>query len=91
MIYKFIHNDKILFISKIYRETNINIQLIGMSATLPNLTLLAEWLNAELYKTEFRPIPLHEQCKVSFIFLHFKYVQCIIKKNLLLIDWKKYI
>ncbi|KAF7378835.1 hypothetical protein HZH66_015069 [Vespula vulgaris] len=47
------------------RETNINIQLIGMSATLPNLTLLAEWLNAELYKTEFRPIPLHEQCKIG--------------------------
>nr|XP_033330017.1 DNA polymerase theta isoform X2 [Megalopta genalis] len=47
------------------RDENINIQLIGMSATLPNLTLLAEWLNAELYKTDFRPIPLNEQCKIN--------------------------
>ncbi|XP_067215522.1 DNA polymerase theta isoform X2 [Linepithema humile] len=47
------------------RNDDINIQLIGMSATLPNLTLLAKWLNAELYKTEFRPIPLNECCKIG--------------------------
>ncbi|XP_078050006.1 DNA polymerase theta [Augochlora pura] len=47
------------------RDENINIQLIGMSATLPNLSLLAKWLNAELYKTDFRPIPLNEQCKIN--------------------------
>ncbi|XP_076234404.1 DNA polymerase theta [Calliopsis andreniformis] len=47
------------------RNENINIQLIGMSATLPNLSLLAEWLDAELYKTDFRPIPLNEQCKIG--------------------------
>ncbi|KAI4495700.1 hypothetical protein M0802_008535 [Mischocyttarus mexicanus] len=47
------------------RKTDINIQLIGMSAMLSNLTLLAEWLDAELYKTDFRPIPLHEQCKIG--------------------------
>ncbi|XP_050459690.1 DNA polymerase theta [Cataglyphis hispanica] len=47
------------------RNEDINIQLIGMSATLPNLILLAKWLNAELYKTEFRPIPLHEYCKIG--------------------------
>ncbi|XP_043485514.1 DNA polymerase theta [Polistes fuscatus] len=47
------------------RKKDINIQLIGMSATLPNLTLLADWLDAELYKTEFRPIPLHELCKIG--------------------------
>ncbi|XP_032671376.1 DNA polymerase theta isoform X2 [Odontomachus brunneus] len=47
------------------RNDDINIQLIGMSATLPNLALLAKWLDAELYKTEFRPIPLNEYCKVG--------------------------
>lgn len=56
-----------------FRNENINIQLIGMSATLPNLSLLAKWLDAELYKTEFRPIPLNEQCKV-FYNLYFKNV-----------------
>ncbi|XP_029175852.1 DNA polymerase theta [Nylanderia fulva] len=47
------------------RNDDINIQLIGMSATLPNLVLLAKWLNAELYNTEFRPIPLNEYCKIG--------------------------
>lgn len=49
------------------KEENINIQLIGMSATLPNLDLLANWLDAELYKTDFRPIPLKEYCKIGSI------------------------
>ncbi|RFU77694.1 dna polymerase theta subunit [Trichoderma arundinaceum] len=36
------------------------IQIIGMSATLPNANLVARWLNAHSYETGYRPIPIEE-------------------------------
>lgn len=36
-----------------------------MSATLPNLHLLADWLQAAMYETDFRPIPITELVKVG--------------------------
>ncbi|CAB0013584.1 unnamed protein product [Nesidiocoris tenuis] len=36
-----------------------------MSATLPNLEILSKWLDAALYVTDFRPIPLTEYLKVN--------------------------
>ena len=36
------------------------VQIIGMSATLPNTQLLARWLNAKYYETRFKPIQVKE-------------------------------
>ncbi|XP_047970916.1 helicase and polymerase-containing protein TEBICHI [Salvia hispanica] len=41
------------------------LQIIGMSATLPNVAAVAEWLQAALYETEFRPVPLEEYIKIG--------------------------
>ena len=41
------------------------LQVIGMSATLPNLEDLSRWLRASLYTTSFRPVPLTELLKVG--------------------------
>lgn len=54
---------KIRYVSKKFDDTQI--QIVGMSATLPNLEVLAKWLQAELFITHFRPIPLDEYCLVG--------------------------
>ena len=41
---------KIQYVSGKLGSENV-VQIIGMSATLPNLDLLAKWLKADLYKT----------------------------------------
>ncbi|TRY99611.1 hypothetical protein DNTS_004811 [Danionella cerebrum] len=47
------------------QRTSAGVQIVGMSATLPNLDLLARWLNAELYSTSYRPVPLMELVKIG--------------------------
>ncbi|BFZ62187.1 hypothetical protein YB2330_003269 [Saitoella coloradoensis] len=39
---------------------NQDVQIVGMSATLKNLPLLANWLRAHAFSCDFRPVPLHE-------------------------------
>ncbi|XP_059641680.1 helicase and polymerase-containing protein TEBICHI isoform X1 [Cornus florida] len=41
------------------------LQIVGMSATLPNVAAVADWLEAALYQTDFRPVPLEEFIKVG--------------------------
>uniref|UniRef100_A0A672S859 DNA polymerase theta n=1 Tax=Sinocyclocheilus grahami TaxID=75366 RepID=A0A672S859_SINGR len=57
---------KIQYIAQKNTEsTSAGVQIVGMSATLPNLELLARWLNAELYSTNYRPVPLMEWVKIG--------------------------
>ncbi|KAK6927419.1 DNA polymerase theta-like, helix-turn-helix domain [Dillenia turbinata] len=41
------------------------LQIVGMSATMPNVAAVADWLHAALYQTDFRPVPLEEFIKVG--------------------------
>ncbi|KAI1308683.1 DNA polymerase theta [Halotydeus destructor] len=52
--------SKVLFVGKSLEQ---HIQIVGMSATLPNLDLLGKWLDAIVYQTDFRPVPLTEKIK----------------------------
>lgn len=53
---------KILYVC---RRFGHRIQLVTMSATLPNLELLTKWLDAEFYQTDFRPVALVEMVKLD--------------------------
>jgi replicative superfamily II helicase len=43
---------------------NEAVQIVGMSATMPNASAAATWLGARLYETMFRPVPLVKYLKV---------------------------
>ena len=54
-----------LLLTKILYTAGDKVQVIGMSATLPNLSDLSNWLKASLYTTNFRPVPLTELIKID--------------------------
>ncbi|GKT98611.1 dna polymerase theta subunit [Fusarium langsethiae] len=37
-----------------------SVQIVGMSATLPNMNMMAKWLNGHCYETRYRPVPIEE-------------------------------
>jgi len=41
----------------------LDVQIIGLSATLPNLEEVADWMDAALFHTSFRPVELQEMYK----------------------------
>ncbi|KAL8575274.1 hypothetical protein ACOMHN_001819 [Nucella lapillus] len=59
---------KVCYMSRKSRQSSSDhggVQVIGMSATLPNLDLLGLWLDANLYHSDFRPVPLTQHIKVG--------------------------
>jgi helicase len=42
------------------RQMNPELQILALSATIPNCREMAEWLKAELVESNYRPIPLKE-------------------------------
>ncbi|RNF27583.1 putative RNA helicase [Trypanosoma conorhini] len=53
-----------LFLSKLLCLSHA-VQLIGMSATIPNLPSIATWLRAACYLGQYRPIPLRQYAVVD--------------------------
>lgn len=42
------------------RKLNPDLRIIALSATIPNADEIAGWLNAELVRSDWRPVPLYE-------------------------------
>ncbi|EKF26841.1 RNA helicase, putative [Trypanosoma cruzi marinkellei] len=53
-----------LFLSKLLCLPH-EVQIIGMSATIPNLPNIAKWLRASCYLGQYRPIPLRQYAVVD--------------------------
>ncbi|KAH8583031.1 DEXDc+HELICc [Cryptosporidium sp. chipmunk genotype I] len=55
---------KVRLLSKLQGEGR-SIQIVGMSATLPNLKDIGLWLDAVVYQSDFRPVPLREHIVIK--------------------------
>lgn len=55
------------------------IQIVGMSATIGNLSELANFVDADVYKKDFRPVELREHIKCGSDILEVKTDTCDIE------------
>ena len=55
---------ELLVTKLLYLQIN-HLQIVGLSATLPNINIFYEWLKASIYITNYRPVPLIEFIKVE--------------------------
>ncbi|PRP88310.1 hypothetical protein PROFUN_03419 [Planoprotostelium fungivorum] len=59
-------NLELLLTKALFEGRNDTIQILGMSATIPNVIKIAQWLQADCYNNlDFRPVPLSEMVKVQ--------------------------
>jgi DNA polymerase theta len=56
--------SKIRFLMSL-QKPEVRIQMIAMSATLPNLKEIAMWLDSNLYVTKYRPVHVKEMLKIG--------------------------
>lgn len=65
--------SKIIYYNRFCRQDH-PVRIVGMSATIPNLSQVGQWLDADVYQTDFRPIPLDEYIKVDSILYNRQFV-----------------
>ncbi|KAL6069130.1 Helicase and polymerase-containing protein TEBICHI [Balamuthia mandrillaris] len=54
-----------LLVTKLLYLNPNHLQIVGMSATIPNIDAFQSWLKASLYVTDCRPVPLVEYIKIG--------------------------
>lgn len=65
LITKILYASSVDICTNSLTEQKNYIQIIGMSATLPNVKLLSQWIKGELFITDYRPVVLEEMVFVG--------------------------